>query len=144
MKASRRSSLFALCLPLALGMTPLAHAAGAGQAPQGAAIQSPEMDLLGAPAPYKDPYGAIDRAGQAGPRNGQAVTAAGDTGSLLADEAGPDAVAPGAVKLRRTGNATGQPVGTPEAAAAAVYGTKAGPKTPAVRAGGPQIYKSPW
>jgi hypothetical protein len=136
-------------LPLFVAaVTPCAHAGNFADAAIAQAGGTPpsEMQLLGAPQGYGDPYGAPTN-GRGG-RNGAITNAQTDTmtptDKLLAQQNGYVGNPAGGVQLRRGARGNdAKAMDMPEGAAAALYPTPAGLKPPA-RARVTEIYKSPY
>jgi hypothetical protein len=108
-----------------------------------------EMDLLGSPGAYADPYGAPTngRGGQRGPiTNGQTAQGVSPTDKLLAQQNGYLGNPGAGAQLRPTGRKPDtKTMMMPQGAAAALYPTPNGLKPPAANAARARdIYKSPY
>jgi hypothetical protein len=141
------------------GLVPVAHAGNFSDAAimkgeAGAATPS-EMELLGSPSTYSDPYGAPTngRGGQRGPiTNAQTAAGVSPTDKLLAQQNGYMGTGGLGAQMKSTARPADAGVGkapinaSAQAAAASVYPTPAGlkPPTNANAAGARQIYKSPY
>jgi hypothetical protein len=126
-------SLCAFVVPVFFAaMAPVAYAGAYGQEAGGAAPK--EMDLLGSPATYADPYGAATNG-----RGGLATSA--QTG--YAEFSGGAAQMKGAPRPGKD-EARARLLNMPQAAAAAVYPTPSGLKPPGNQARVREIYKSPY
>jgi len=150
MKHELRAALMPLMLATLIA-SPLAHAGNFADAaiakPAGGGVPS-EMDLLGSPDRYADPYGAPvnGKGGRRGPiTNAQTAQGISPTDKLLAQQNG-YAGNPGAgAQLRRVGrNADAKAMMMPQAAAATLYRTPEGLKPPAKAVRAREIYKSPY
>jgi hypothetical protein len=132
----------ALCLPVALLCVQVAHAA-----PLGDGGNAAELDMLGGPTSYADPYGTPvnGKGGQRGPiANAQTVQGSTPTDKLLAKQDGVEEVQGGRVQLRPLArNRDTKLMQTPEGAAAALYQQPVGGKAGAA-AKAKDIYKSPY
>jgi hypothetical protein len=145
------SVLFAAFVPVSHAGNFADAAMSNGQAGGGA---PGEMELLGSPRTYSDPYGAPTngRGGQRGPiTNGQTGAGVTPTDKLLAQQNGyvgnPGAGAQLKGTARGDAAAGAKALLMPQAAAAAVYPTPNGLKPPggnANAARGRDIYKSPY
>lgn len=108
-----------------------------------------EMDLLGSPGTYSDPYGAPTngRGGQRGPiTNAQTAQGVSPTDKLLAQQNGYVGNPAAGAQLRPTGRkADTKAMMMPQGAAATLYPTPSGLKPPAANAARARdIYKSPY
>jgi len=108
-----------------------------------------EMDLLGSPGTYSDPYGAPTngRGGQRGPiTNAQTAQGVSPTDKLLAQQNGYVGNPAAGAQLRPTGRmGDTKAMMMPQSAAAALYPTPNGLKPPAANAARARdIYKSPY
>jgi hypothetical protein len=132
----------ALCLPVALLCVQGAHAA-----PLGDGGNAAELDMLGAPTSYADPYGTPvnGKGGQRGPiANAQTVQGSTPTDKLLAKQDGIEGVQAGRVQLQPLArNRNAKAMQTPDGAAAALYQQPVGGK-PVAAAKAKEIYKSPY
>ncbi|MDR5737716.1 hypothetical protein [Caballeronia sp. LZ016] len=150
MKHELRAALMPLMLATLMA-SPLAHAgnfADAAITKQAGGGAPSEMDLLGSPDRYADPYGAPvnGKGGQRGPiTNAQTAQGVSPTDKLLAQQNG-YAGNPGArAQLRRVGrNPDAKAMMMPQGAAATLYRTPDELKPPARAARPVQIYKSPY
>jgi hypothetical protein len=136
----------ALLLPLAIAaVTPCAYAGNFADAAIAQAGGTPpsEMNLLGSPQGYGDPYGAAPGKQRA------AADALSPTDRLLAQQNGYVGNPAGGAQLRRgarggaADDANAKALMMPQGAAAALYPTPAGLKPPA-RGQVREIYKSPY
>jgi hypothetical protein len=142
------TAVCALCACAALAVSPRAHAATLADAVASgqAGGNATELDLLGSPKTYTDPYGSpVDgKGGQRGPvTNAQTARGTTPTDKLLAQQDGVDRIPGGAVQLRPLARNRNAQAMSPEGAAAALYRPPAGAKPPAP-ARAREIYKSPW
>jgi hypothetical protein len=137
----------ALCVPAVLLCTQGAHAA-----PLGNGADAAELDMLGTPKAYADPYGTPmnGKGGQRGPvtnANAQTVQGSSPTDKLLAKQDGVEQMpgqGGGRVQLRPLArNRDAKMMQAPDGAAAALYQQPVGGK-PVVAAKPREIYKSPW
>jgi hypothetical protein len=132
----------ALFLPLAIAaLTPCAYAGNFADAAiaQTGGVPPSEMNLLGSPQGYADPYGGAPGKGRT------AADALSPTDKLLAQQNGYVGNPAGGAQLRRGGrdaNAN-KALMMPQGAAAALYPTPGGLKPPA-RGQVRDIYKSPY
>ncbi|MDR5757926.1 hypothetical protein [Caballeronia sp. LZ035] len=137
----------------AFSVVPIAHAgnfsdAAISKGEAGGAAPA-EMDLLGSPGAYSDPYGAPTngRGGQRGPiTNGQTAQGVSPTDKLLAQQNGYAGNAGAGARMRATGRKPDtKATMMPQGAAAALYPTPNGLKPPAANAARARdIYKSPY
>ncbi|MDR5855166.1 hypothetical protein P9239_08030 [Caballeronia sp. LZ062] len=156
MKHELRAALMPLLIaalgPCALAASSVAHAgnfADAAISKQQAGGGVPaEMDLLGSPDTYADPYGAPTngRAGQRGPiTNAQTAQGISPTDRLLAQQNGYVGNPGAGAQLRRVArNDDAKAMLMPQGAAATLYPTPNGFKAPAKAARARDIYKSPY
>ncbi|WP_193788515.1 hypothetical protein [Caballeronia insecticola] len=157
MKQELRTALLSLFMsalaPCALVASPAAHAGNfadaaitKGQAGGGVPA---EMDLLGSPGTYSDPYGAPTngRGGQRGPiTNAQTTQGVSPTDKLLAQQNGYVGNPAAGAQLRATARKNDtKTMMQPQGAAATLYPAPAGLKPPAANAARARdIYKSPY
>ncbi|MDR5772341.1 MULTISPECIES: hypothetical protein [unclassified Caballeronia] len=154
MKNALRVVLYPLIAATAFAAAPFAHAgnfADAAMSNGQAAGGAGEMDLLGSPSTYSDPYGAPTngKGGKRGPiTNGQTTEGISPTDKLLAQQNGYVGNPGAGAQLRATGRrndaATAKAMLMPQGAAATLYPTPAGLKPPANAARARDIYKSPY
>jgi hypothetical protein len=127
----------ALCLPAALLCAQGVHAA-----PLGDGGNAAELDMLGGPRTYADPYGTPAKGKRGATANAQTTQASTPTEKMLAQQ---DGMVPqgGRVQLRPLArNRDAKLMQTPDGAAAALYQSPGG--KPAAPAKPREIYKSPW
>ncbi|KIG07719.1 hypothetical protein BurMR1_0549 [Burkholderia sp. MR1] len=150
MKHELRAAIMPLVLA-ALVASPLAHAGNFSDAAlvkqAGPGVPS-EMDLLGSPDRYADPYGAPvnGKGGKRGPiTNAQTAQGVSPTDKLLAKQNGYVDDAGAGPQVRRAGrNADAKAMMMPQGAAATLYRTPNGMKPPAGAMRQREIYKSPY
>jgi hypothetical protein len=158
MKHELRATLLPLVVavlaPCAMLASPAAHAGDYADAAitngQAGGRAPTEMDLLGSPRRYADPYGAPTngRGNQRGAiTNAQTADGISPTDKLLAQQNGYVGNPGAGAQLKRTGrkdDANTKAMMMPEAAAASLYPTPNGLKPPKNAARVRDIYKSPY
>jgi hypothetical protein len=148
MKNALRIALLPLGFAALAALAPSAQAARFADAALAQAGGAPpaEMDLLGSPQGYGDPYGApaTGRGGQRGPITNAQTTTVSPTDKLIAQQNGYVGNPAGGARLKRGARPDdGNNMNTAQGAAATLYPTPAGLKPPAkkpIR----EIYKSPY
>jgi len=156
MKHELRAALMPLLIaalgPCALVASTAAHAGNFADAAiskkQAGGAAPSEMDLLGSPDIYADPYGAPTngKGGQRGPiTNAQTTQGISPTDKLLAQQNGYVGNPGAGAQLRAVGRkGDAKAMLMPEGAAATLYPTPNGLKAPAKAARARDIYKSPY